>query len=68
MAERDDVKTCGICSEPFKNGEVAIQAARWGNVVNPGYGPTFMKRKEKFWAHPVFFFPSLGKQRGLHLP
>jgi hypothetical protein len=29
MAEQDDVKTCGICSEPFKNGDVAVQAARW---------------------------------------
>jgi hypothetical protein len=50
MAEQDDVTTCGICSEPFKNGEVAVQAARWGN---PFIGPYI---REKFWAHPVCLF------------
>jgi hypothetical protein len=56
MAEQDDVTTCGICFEPFKNGDVAVQAARWGNVVNPGYGPPLMLREERFWAHPVCLF------------
>ena len=37
MAEQEQaVPTCGICSEPFKNGDVAVQAARWGN---PFVGP-----------------------------
>ena len=56
-AEQDDVRpTCGICSEPFKNGDVAVQAARWDNVPNPGYGPALRLREEKFWAHPVCLF------------
>jgi hypothetical protein len=50
MAEQDDVATCGICSEPFKNGEVAVQAARWGKFF---VGPYI---REKFWAHPVCLF------------
>jgi hypothetical protein len=53
-AEQDDVTTCGICSEPFKNGEVAVQAARWCNPLlgAPGTGPI----SEKFWAHPMCLF------------
>jgi hypothetical protein len=61
MAEQDDVTTCGICSEPFKNGDVAVQAARWGN---PFVGPHMELSTrhavsdvcDKFWAHPVCLF------------
>jgi hypothetical protein len=28
----DDAKTCGNCSEPFKGGEVAVQAARYQRI------------------------------------
>jgi hypothetical protein len=51
MAERDDVTTCGICSEPFRNGDVAVQAARWAG--NAFVGPHV---SAKFWAHPVCLF------------
>jgi hypothetical protein len=56
MADQDDVTTCGICSEPFKNGEVAVQAARWGlcGVVRKPYVGNHIS--EKFWAHPVCLF------------
>jgi hypothetical protein len=56
MAELDDVKTCGVCSEPFKNGDVAVQAARWR-------GNPFCRHHvgEKFWAHPVCLF-SIGRE------
>jgi hypothetical protein len=54
LAEQDDVTSCGICSEPFKNGDVAVQAARW---VNPLLGaPGTGLISEKFWAHPVCLF------------
>jgi len=60
MAEQDDVTTCGICSEPLKNGDVAVLAARWRN---PFVGPQELSAKlgvsavrEKFWAHPVCLF------------
>jgi hypothetical protein len=46
-----DAKTCGICSEPFKDGEVAVQAARyrvWNRYAEGLAG--------KFWAHPVCVF------------
>jgi hypothetical protein len=66
MAEQDDVTTCGICSEPFKNGEVAVQAARWAGAVVPPAGPLMPRYIidrlhtplvcEKFWAHPVCLF------------
>jgi hypothetical protein len=47
--------TCGICSEPIKEGEVAVQGARWWGLVKAGYGaPLF--REEKFWAHPMCLF------------
>jgi hypothetical protein len=55
MAEQDDVATCGICSEPFKNGEVAVEAARWG-VLGPGHPINAPFVREKFWAHPVCLF------------
>ncbi len=51
----DDVKTCGICSEPFNNGDVAVQAARWNGLVMAGHGPPLL-REEKFWAHPMCLF------------
>jgi hypothetical protein len=55
------VATCGTCSEAFKNGELAVQAARWGN---PFVGPNMELSTEhavsdvleKFWAHPVCLF------------
>jgi hypothetical protein len=70
MAEQDDVRTCGICSEPFKNGEVAVQAARWivgpHREINPFLLEEVRERlstahavsdiREKFWAHPVCLF------------
>jgi hypothetical protein len=70
MAEQDDVTTCGICSEPFKNGEVAVQAARWfvgpHRELNPclleevrerlSTEPAMSDVREKFWAHPVCLF------------
>jgi hypothetical protein len=48
MAEQDDATRCGICGEPFKDGEVAVQAMR----------PFFSRERwaEKFWAHPVCVF------------
>jgi hypothetical protein len=56
MAEhKQDVPTCGICSEPFNNGDVAVQAARWNGLVMGGYGPPLL-REEKFWAHPMCLF------------
>jgi hypothetical protein len=44
----DDATRCGICGEPFKDGEVAVQAMR----------PFFSRERwaEKFWAHPVCVF------------
>ena len=53
MAEQDDATTCGICFEPFTNGDVAVQAARWGGGVPP-MAPQFVR--EKFWAHPMCLF------------
>ena len=50
MAEQDDEKACGICSEPFKNGELAVQAAQWF------VGPFSSDVGVKFWAHPVCLF------------
>ena len=59
MAEKDDdVTTCGICSEPFKDGDVAVEAARWAGdqfIWPPGSAPVPHIR-EKFWAHPVCLF------------
>jgi hypothetical protein len=48
MAEQDDATRCGICGEPFKDGEVAVQAMR----------PFFSRERwaEKFWAHAVCVF------------
>jgi hypothetical protein len=59
MAMQDT--TCGICSEPFKNGEVAVQAARWRNPFVGPHGELSTKHaaedvREKFWAHPVCLF------------
>jgi hypothetical protein len=53
MPELEDVTMCGICSEPFKHGEVAVQAARWwtSNAV-----PVHLRRVEKLWAHAVCVF------------
>jgi hypothetical protein len=56
MAEQDDVTTCGICSEPFKNGDVAVQAARWGLRPTPQRPYMGNHIREKFWAHPVCLF------------
>jgi hypothetical protein len=62
MAEHEqDLPTCGICFEPFRNGEFAVQVARWGN---PFVGPhmelstkhAVSDVREKFWAHPVCLF------------
>jgi hypothetical protein len=60
MAEHDDVSRCGICSEPFKDGEVAVQTVRWERALKslaaratefePGL------QADKFWAHPVCVF------------
>lgn len=55
MAEQDDVTACGICSEPFRNGDVAVQAARWRDLVMAGYGAPLLREK-KFWAHPMYLF------------
>jgi hypothetical protein len=53
MTEQDDAKMCGICSEPFKDGEVAVQAVRWwGSDKTPAH----LRRVEKFWAHAVCVF------------
>jgi hypothetical protein len=68
MAEHDDVTTCGICSEPFKNGEVAVQAARCRPDIElpTNFTPEIIEKldkaqrvaevREKFWAHPVCLF------------
>jgi len=65
MAEQEqDVPTCGICSEPIKDGEVAVQAARWSGSVMVGgrltpkgvLTPGAPYSCEKFWAHPVCLF------------
>jgi hypothetical protein len=55
MAERDVAKTCGICSEPFNDGDVAVQAARWAGLVRADYGAPLL-REQKFWAHPMCLF------------
>jgi len=47
-----DITKGGICSEPFKEGEVAVQAARW-RVLPPHLVPL---ASEKFWAHAVCVF------------
>ena len=60
-AKQDDVTTCGICSEPFKDGELAVQVARWGSLVKAGYGPPLSRVLEKFWAHPMCLF-SISRQ------
>jgi hypothetical protein len=55
MTEQQDdgAKTCGICSEPFKDGEVAVQAVRrWVSNKTPAH----LRRVDKFWAHPVCVF------------
>jgi hypothetical protein len=61
MAEQDDLKTCGICSEPFKNGDVAVQAARCRPDIE--LSTNWLEKaqrvaevREKFWAHPVCLF------------
>jgi hypothetical protein len=48
IADQDDATRCRICGEPFKDGEVAIQAMR----------PFFSRERwaEKFWAHAVCVF------------
>jgi hypothetical protein len=55
MTEHDDAKMCGICSEPFKDGEVAVQAARWW-TSNTTPAPAHLRQVEKFWAHAVCVF------------
>ena len=61
MAEHEqDVPTCGICSEPFKTGEVAVQATTWSGLVRVPSGGQFTYgapySRENFWAHPVCLF------------
>jgi hypothetical protein len=34
----DDAKTCGICSEPFKDGDIAVQAAQYQMWPGPPLG------------------------------
>jgi hypothetical protein len=59
VAEQDDVTTCGICSEPFKDSDVAVQVARWDSPFPlPSLRPHI---REKFWAHPVCVF-SIAKE------
>ena len=65
MTEQNDptirhvkIPTCGICSEPFKDGDVAVEAARCSEnrfTWPPGIAPT-AHIGEKFWAHPVCLF------------
>lgn len=45
-----------FCSEPFKDGEVAVQAARWSGLVRAGDLLMAPHVREKFWAHPVCLF------------
>jgi hypothetical protein len=45
----DDAKTCGICSEPFKDREVAVRAAQYQRIFAG-------LRADKFWAHPACVF------------
>jgi hypothetical protein len=53
MTEHDDAEMCGICSQPFKDGEVAVQATRrWTSNKTPAH----LRRVEKFWAHAVCVF------------
>jgi len=61
MAEHEqDLPTCGICFEPIKDGEVAVQAARWSGLVRVPSGGQFTYgapySRENFWAHPVCLF------------
>jgi hypothetical protein len=68
MAEQDDVTTCGICSEPFKNGDVAVQAARCRPDIElpTNFTAEIIEKlekaqrvaqiRERFWAHPVCLF------------
>jgi hypothetical protein len=60
MAEQDDATRCGICGEPFKEGEVAVQAARCqvgAGLFRPNKQRIVAEvRAEKFWAHPVCVF------------
>jgi len=53
MTEHDVAEMCGICSEPFKDGEVAVQAARWWTSNKT---PAHLREAEKFWAHAVCVF------------
>jgi hypothetical protein len=57
MTEQDDAKVCGICSEPFKDGEVAVQAARYQRIF-------FGLQADKFWAHPVCVFAVAREEEG----
>jgi hypothetical protein len=64
MTEQDDATRCGICGEPFKDGEIAIQAMRplFSTHVQRsllGEKEKFEIRTmepEKFWAHAVCVF------------
>jgi hypothetical protein len=67
MTEQDDPTRCGICGEPFKEGEVAIQAMRplfrthvqsylGGERVGEIRTPDLKRGPEKFWAHAVCVF------------
>lgn len=48
------MQNCGVCSEPFKDGEVVVQAARY-QMWNKRRIDAEL-RAEKFWAHPVCVF------------
>src|SRR5262249_21114924 len=60
MSERDAMM-CGICSEPFKDGEVAIQAIRRWTSDNT---PAHLHGVEKFWAHAVCVFSGARETEG----
>jgi hypothetical protein len=49
-------KTCGICSEPFKDGEIAVQAAQYEMWKGQPILGEQIRAVKKFWAHPVCLF------------
>jgi hypothetical protein len=69
MTEQDDATRCGICGEPFKDGEIAVQAMR--PLFSTHVQRSLLGEKEKFeirtmkpetfWAHAVCVFTVAGE-------
>jgi hypothetical protein len=75
MTDQDDVTRCGICGEPFKDGDIAVQTVRYPIYARRLKRATDLRREEavenSFWAHPVCVFTIAREEEGpaeKHIP